>query len=638
MSDVISFYAALGITLPEWSGEEARIACLFPDRHSHGDRNKSASVERATGRWYCGRCQEGGGLKDAARARGRSDDEATELLRRCGFNTAPQITDAYDYVDAGGRMLFQVVRRDDKSFRQRRPDGMGGWVWNLKGVDRVLYRLPQVANAVGQLEPVWVVEGEKDVHALERVGITATTNPMGAEKWRSEYSEALRGAQVVVCGDCDQVGRESSRAIAKALEGTAKAVKVLDLEPARSDGYDVADFLSAARSEDGRADARCVLTRWVKSIPLFAPAAPAERVPSANTPSTAGTLAPSLKLHKLDVAKMAREDPPEIPWRVEGVLADGVVTMIFSPPGEGKSLLAASFAAALAAGESIAGLGTRKGRVVYIDAENGAWEIHRRIKALGLPPDGVAVYEAREDFDLRKDGEEVKRILDVERANVLILDSLRSLAPGLDENDSLQCEAALAPIRRYAHDQGVAVGLIHHANKGGRTYRGSSAISAAVDVSYRLGRADGDPDRQRRFLEADKMRIGPEPERRWLRIGVEHGMVLVGEAEPYEGDTNDAPKAPAQETLTPAVIAALSGGRMNLAAICRTVGRSPKDGTVRRVVEKVATKDDEGFFRLKEGVPSAMAPIEVGTLAPSENGHDPSANIAEWQRLKGMGR
>lgn len=395
---------------------------------------------------------------------------------------------------------------------------------------------------------------------------------------------------------------------------------------------------------------------------------PQRRVPSAKgaTPRGVGTVAPSAKLRRLDVARMVREDPPEIPWRVDGVLADGVVTMIYAPPGEGKSLLAASFAGAIAAGESIAGLETRKGKVVYIDAENGAWEIHRRVKALGLPADGVAVYEAREDFDLRKDGEEVTRILEAEQADVLILDSLRSLAPGLDENDSLQCEAALAPIRRYAHDQGVAVGLIHHANKAGRTYRGSSAISAAVDVSYRLGRADDDPDRQRRFLEADKMRIAPEPERRWLRIGVEHGMVLVGEADPFEDDSEEV-KAPAQETLTPAVVAAIADTSMIMADICRAVGRTPKDGTVRRVVEKVAVKGEDGRWALKPdgarwGVPSATAPrglaplapsekpldsrenqgaTLLGTLAPSSNGSltpEQAANIAEWERLKEMGR
>jgi putative DNA primase/helicase len=39
-------------------------------------------------------------------------------------------------------MLYQTVRYDPKSFKQRRPNGKGGWHWNLKGVRLVLYRLP----------------------------------------------------------------------------------------------------------------------------------------------------------------------------------------------------------------------------------------------------------------------------------------------------------------------------------------------------------------------------------------------------------------------------------------------------------------------------------------------------------------
>src|SRR5262245_34599145 len=56
----------------------------------------------------------------------------------------PVIVATYDYLDEDGRLLFQVVRYSDKSFKQRQPDGKGGWIWNLKGVRRVLYRLPEL--------------------------------------------------------------------------------------------------------------------------------------------------------------------------------------------------------------------------------------------------------------------------------------------------------------------------------------------------------------------------------------------------------------------------------------------------------------------------------------------------------------
>ena len=41
----------------------------------------------------------------------------------------PVIEATYDYRDEAGRLTYQVVRYPPKDFRQRRPDGSGGWVW-----------------------------------------------------------------------------------------------------------------------------------------------------------------------------------------------------------------------------------------------------------------------------------------------------------------------------------------------------------------------------------------------------------------------------------------------------------------------------------------------------------------------------
>ena len=51
-------------------------------------------------------------------------------------DAAPNISATYDYTNADGALVYQVVRFNPKGFRQRRPDGSGGWRWNLKGVTR----------------------------------------------------------------------------------------------------------------------------------------------------------------------------------------------------------------------------------------------------------------------------------------------------------------------------------------------------------------------------------------------------------------------------------------------------------------------------------------------------------------------
>src|SRR5215207_8876434 len=83
-----------------------------------------------------------------------------------------QIVKLYDYLDLDGNIIHQTVRYAPKDFRQRRPDGNGSYIWSLKGIEPVLYRLPEVAMAVKEGRVVLVVEGEKDADiAWEKMGV-----------------------------------------------------------------------------------------------------------------------------------------------------------------------------------------------------------------------------------------------------------------------------------------------------------------------------------------------------------------------------------------------------------------------------------------------------------------------------------
>jgi hypothetical protein len=72
-----------------------------------------------------------------------------------------KIVATYPYHDEAGDLLFQVVRDDPKGFRQRQPDGKGGWDWSMKAVRRVLYQLPKVVEAVTSKQTIFIAEGEK---------------------------------------------------------------------------------------------------------------------------------------------------------------------------------------------------------------------------------------------------------------------------------------------------------------------------------------------------------------------------------------------------------------------------------------------------------------------------------------------
>jgi len=160
------------------------------------------------------------------------------------------IVATYDYLDERGTLLYQVVRLAPKGFRQRRPGSNGRWVWNLKGTRRVLYRLPAVVAAISRGETIWVAEGEKDVHALEQAGVTATCNPMGAGKWRPEYTDTLATAEpstwITLVADSDEAGHRHATDVAQRLQQAGCTVRLV--QPAH--GKDAHDHLAAGLGLD----------------------------------------------------------------------------------------------------------------------------------------------------------------------------------------------------------------------------------------------------------------------------------------------------------------------------------------------------------------------------------------------------
>jgi putative DNA primase/helicase len=136
----------------------------------------------------------------------------------------------YDYEDENGKLLFKVCRTWDKRFFQARPDADSptGFFWGLGATRRVPYRLPRVLRAVRAGETIYIVEGEKDVHAVERHGGVATCNPMGASKgkpkWRSEWNHYFEFGTVVVVPDLDEAGQEHARYVHDQLADCAAEI------------------------------------------------------------------------------------------------------------------------------------------------------------------------------------------------------------------------------------------------------------------------------------------------------------------------------------------------------------------------------------------------------------------------------
>lgn len=150
----------------------------------------------------------------------------------------------YDYNDVDGTLLFQKLRYIDsagkKTFRQRKPDGRGGWEYSLGDTPKVLYNLPAVVRAVADGYPIWVVEGEKDADTLIELGVIATTMPGGAGKWLDIHTAVLAGAEVEIIADNDEPGIAHAQSVLEELTKAGCSANIW----ATPKGKDVTEYLA----------------------------------------------------------------------------------------------------------------------------------------------------------------------------------------------------------------------------------------------------------------------------------------------------------------------------------------------------------------------------------------------------------
>ena len=167
--DIESFYRShLELNCEPNQGGNVMALCPF-----HDDVKPSLSIKLDTGQFKCFGCKESGSAIDFYRLiQGNGMDFKTALMdlaRDTGVlekdGELGNIKETYGYKDHHDDIVHQTVRFENKKFRQRRPDGEGGWVWDLKGIDIVPYRLLEFMNK----KAIFIVEGEKDANNLQRI-------------------------------------------------------------------------------------------------------------------------------------------------------------------------------------------------------------------------------------------------------------------------------------------------------------------------------------------------------------------------------------------------------------------------------------------------------------------------------------
>ena len=201
---------------------------------SHNDVSPSLSIGEGSNGKVLLKCHTGCKYQSIMAALGLGKSPLFTVHRGGKVGALGEAVEIYNYDG-----FFEVVRFEPKDFRQRRPDGAGGYTWNMKGVETRVYR----QNALQGKNHVIIVEGERDVHTLEALGFDATTNPGGAKKWKEAHTKALAAAgvkRVTVMADTDQTGKDHAVQVAESCRKASLEVSAVEDLPAK----DISDYLA----------------------------------------------------------------------------------------------------------------------------------------------------------------------------------------------------------------------------------------------------------------------------------------------------------------------------------------------------------------------------------------------------------
>jgi putative DNA primase/helicase len=174
------------------------------------------------------------------------------------------------YIDEHGKKQYPQYHWDGAKWRKGKPRG-----------PKVPYMLPQLI-AAAPATPIYVVEGEKDVDNLAKIGFVTTCNSEGADngngkKWTPDLNQHFKDRHVYIIPDNDALGRKHAEHVARNLDPVAKSVRIVDLPGLPLKG-DVSNWLHSD-------SAGVKLAKLAEAAPLWEPP-PAPEPPEKEAEAT----------------------------------------------------------------------------------------------------------------------------------------------------------------------------------------------------------------------------------------------------------------------------------------------------------------------------------------------------------------
>ena len=428
----------------------------------HNDKKPSLSINLMDGRYNCFGCGEKGNtITFHAKKHAISISEASVNLSGIDLKKSKLPVIFYDYRSEKGNLSFQVVRYSDKSFKARRPNGKNSWVDTIKGLELTPYHLQHFKKS----KTIFVCEGEKDCNSLLKFGITASTNPFGAGKWKPEYNKFFKKKIIVIVPDNDPEGKKHAEHVAENLHGIAKSIKIINL-PVESK-EDVTDWITKKRGNRKKLEKIVSDTlEWKPEQPYYV-----------------------VRASELENLKFKKQS-----FLVENLIPQGDLTILASKPKDGKTFLCLNLAIALTTGSlALAKLKIKKTEVLYLALEDTLPRLLERLqKILQFKPLPEGLYLSPEWKRIDEGGlDDLKKFLDIhKKIKLVVVDILQRIRPRpkSNQNNTLYSQdyESIQDLKTLANERNIAILIVHHLRKMSSDdifdqFSGTFGLSGAAD-------------------------------------------------------------------------------------------------------------------------------------------------------------
>jgi len=387
-------------------------------------------------------------LKDLFPDDSNSNGNSREPVRYRSVGKRERLVSEYIYEDSSGTPKLKVLRYQPKTFKQQQWNGRE-WSWAGEK-PKLLYQLPKLAKA----EQVFIVEGEQDADNLEKLGLTATTSPGGADKWKSEYSDAFnKDQQLILLPDNDPPGHRHAEKIATSLYDRVASLKVLQL-PDLPDKGDVTDWLKGKEPESAKKELLSLIDKTADWAP---------QRPSA-----------ILGWELYDIADIPTVEVQPLSWVVEPLIPSNGIGFLAGAPKVSKSLLTLDLVVHIAQVKDWIGMyKTRPIRTLYISREDPLRRLQERLVEINdgygfgkLPSDAIQ-FLVRERFSLldQMHIDWVAEQVQTHGFEFLILDVFNRMIPGLNQNDAQDMAAMVNILEDLNRELGLTILILDHTRK-----------------------------------------------------------------------------------------------------------------------------------------------------------------------------